>query len=134
MSSLLMSAIRRSGALHFWQAISNPKVRRKSSDQEIYLEVFLGLSCAGDAGSTGEGTTSLREVACDESTPKYLTVWRLGGGTSAARRAMRASGASSTDVVPSDHAFLSSSLTVPSSRILEPVVGERRAEDVFAQG
>ena len=72
MSSLLMSAIRRSGALHFWQAISNPKVRRKSSDQEIYLEVFLGLSCAGDAGSTGEGTTSLfvaglTEKVCEAS-------------------------------------------------------------------
>jgi len=54
MSSLLMSAIKRSGALHFWQTISIPNVRRKSSDQEIYLEVFLGLSCARSVGTAGE--------------------------------------------------------------------------------
>jgi hypothetical protein len=84
-------------------------VRRKSSDQEIYFEVFLGLplSSAG-AGAAGEGTTSLREVACDESTPKYLTVCLLGVGTKAARRAIRASGGSSTDQVPSDHGLLKS--------------------------
>jgi hypothetical protein len=86
MSSVLMRAMRRSGPLHFEHRISIPNVLLKSSDQEIYLDVFLGLSCwAGVAGvgSTGEGTTSLREAACDESTPKYLTVCRLGGGTRA---------------------------------------------------
>ena len=66
-----MRAIKRSWDLHLVQRISIPNVRRKSSDQEIYFEVFLGLplSSAG-AGAAGEGTTSLREVACDESTPK----------------------------------------------------------------
>src|SRR6266542_3838693 len=41
----------------------------------------------------------------------------LRGGTSAAKRAMRASGSRSTDAVPSDHGFLSSSLTMSSSSI-----------------
>jgi hypothetical protein len=40
------------------------------------------------------------------------------GTTRAARRAMKASGSRSTDAVPSDHGFLKSSLTFPSSRIL----------------
>ena len=118
-SSVLMSAIRRSGAWHFVQTISNPNVRRKSSDQEIYLEVFLGLSCpvAGSGGEAGAGTTWLREALCDESTPKYLTVWRRGGGTKAANRAMMARGSRSTAEVPSDHGFLKSSLTLPSGRM-----------------
>jgi hypothetical protein len=76
-SSVLMRAIKRSWDLHLVQRISIPNVRRKSSDQGIYLDVFLGLSCSAGAGagagSVGSGTTSLREVACDESTPKYLT-------------------------------------------------------------
>ena len=87
----------------------------------MYLDVFLGLSCSvgvAGVGSAGVGTTSLREAACEESTPKYLVRWRFGGGTKAASRAMRARGASSTDEVPSDHGFLNSSFTVPSSRIL----------------
>src|SRR5450759_1943875 len=118
-SSVLMSAIRRSGAWHFEQRISNPKTLRKSSDHRIYLEVLLGLSCSADAagGGAAGGTTWLRRVACDASTPKYLTVWRRGGGTKAASLAMRASGASSTDVVPSDQGFLKSSLTLPSGRM-----------------
>ena len=77
-----MSAIRRSGALHFLQRISIPKVLLKSSDQRIYLDVFLGLSCSmgvADVDSAGAGTTSLREAAWDERTPKYLTRCRLGG-------------------------------------------------------
>jgi len=87
MSSLLMSAIKWSGALHFWQTISIPNVRRKSSDQEVYLDVFLGLFCVRGVGSPGEGTTL------------------------------------------SDHAFLSSSLTVSLSRILR-----RSLAIFFAQG
>ena len=55
-SSDLMKATRRSGPLHFEQRSSNPKVRRKSSDQEICLDVFLGLSCEGGVGSTGAAT------------------------------------------------------------------------------
>ena len=105
MSSVLMSAIRRSGAWHFEQTISKPKVLLKSSDQRMYLDVFLGLSCStgvAGVGSAGAGTTLLREAAWDERTPKYLTRCRFGGGTKAASRAMRASGASSTDEVPSE--------------------------------
>jgi hypothetical protein len=118
-SSVLISAIRRSGALHFVQRISIPKTRLNNSAHRIYLGRRLGLSCSPEAagGVAGAGTTSLREVACDESTPKYLTRCRLGGGTRAASLAMRASGASSTDVVPSDHGFLKSSLTAPSGKM-----------------
>ncbi len=82
MSSVWMRAIRRSGAWHFEQKISKPKVLLKSSDQRIYLDVFLGLSCSmgvADVDSAGAGTTSLREAAWDERTPKYLTRCRLGG-------------------------------------------------------
>jgi hypothetical protein len=57
-------------------------------------------------------------AACDDSTPKYRTVCLLGGGTRAASRAIRASGGSSTDDVPSDHGRLSSTRTFPSSRML----------------
>jgi hypothetical protein len=106
MSSVLMSAIRRSWEWHFEQTISNPKVLRSNSAHGMYLDLPAGLSLAvggggGSAGCAGgAGTTCLREAACDESTPKYLTRCRLGGGTKAASRAMRASGSSSTDVVP----------------------------------
>jgi hypothetical protein len=64
--------------LHFEHTISNPNVLLKSSDQQIYLDVFLGLSSSMGVGSAGVGTTSLREAACDESTPKYLTVCLWG--------------------------------------------------------
>ena len=76
-----MRAIKRSWDLHLVQRISIPNVRRKSSDREIYFEVFLGLPLlSAGAGAAGLGTTSQREVACDESTPKYLTVCLWGGG------------------------------------------------------
>ena len=77
---------------HFEQTSSKPKVLLKSSDQRMYLDVFLGLSCStgvAGVGSAGEGTTSLREAAWDERTPKYLTRCRFGGGTSATSRAMK---------------------------------------------
>ena len=83
MSSVLMRAIkrsRRSRVWHFWQTVSIAKTLRKSSDHRTYFEVFLGLSCSGSGAATGVGTTWLREALCDESTPKYLTVWRRGGG------------------------------------------------------
>jgi hypothetical protein len=101
MSSDLMRAMRRSWAWHFVHAISNPKVLRSSSAHGMYFDLLAGLSFlvgAGGAGggcAGGAGTTCLCEAACDESTPKYLTRCRLGGGTTAARRAMRASGESS---------------------------------------
>jgi hypothetical protein len=47
----------------------------------------------------------------------YLTTCLRGWGTKAAKRAMRASGARSTDDVPSDQGRLNSNLTFPSSRI-----------------
>jgi hypothetical protein len=94
MSSVLMRAMRRSGALHFVHRISIPNTLRKSSDHRIYLDRRLGLSCSPGAGGgvAGAGTTSLREIACEERTPKYRVVCRRGGGTRAASRAMRASG------------------------------------------
>jgi hypothetical protein len=52
------------------------------------------------AADRGLGTTRLREAAWEDSTPKYLTVWRFGGGTRAARRAMRARGSSVTAGCP----------------------------------
>jgi hypothetical protein len=63
------------------------------------------------------GTTRLRAAAWEDSTPKYLTVWRFGGGTRAARRAMRASGSRVTAEVPSDQGRLKSNLTPPSGRM-----------------
>jgi hypothetical protein len=104
MSSVLMRAMRRSGALHFVHRISIPNTLRKSSDHRIYLDRRLGLSCSPGAGGgvAGAGTTSLREIACEERTPKYRVVCRRGGGTRAASRAMRASGESSIEVVPSE--------------------------------
>jgi hypothetical protein len=55
-----MRAIKRSWDLHLVQKISIPNIRRKGSDQEMYLDVFLGLSCsvgvgAGSAGAAEEG-------------------------------------------------------------------------------
>jgi hypothetical protein len=47
---------------------------------------------------------------------------------------MRASGDSSTDVVPSDHAFLNESLTTSSSSSFSWSFGQRRTQDVLAQG
>ena len=44
MSSLLMSAIRRSGTLHFWQTISNPNVLRKSSDPVVPYPLCKNVS------------------------------------------------------------------------------------------
>jgi len=78
-------------ALHFVQRISIPKTRLNSSAHRIYLDRRLGLSSSPQAagGVAGPGTPSLREVACDERTPKYRTTWRRGGGTRAASRAMR---------------------------------------------
>src|ERR1035437_1396162 len=118
MSSVLMSAIRRSGAWHFEQRSSNPKVFRSNCAHGMYLDFPAGLaeSVGGRGSETGAGTTWLREALCDESTPKYLTVWRRGGGTRAASLAMRASGSISTEAVPSDHGFLKSSFTPPSGR------------------
>ena len=119
MSSVLMRAMRRSGALHFVHRISIPNTLRKSSDHRIYLDRRLGLSCSPGAGGgvAGAGTTSLREIACEERTPKYRVVCRRGGGTRAASRAMRASGESSIEVVPSDQGRLNSSFTFPSGRM-----------------
>jgi hypothetical protein len=117
MSSVLMRAMRRSGALHFVHRISIPNTLRKSSDHRIYLDRRLGLSCSPGAGGgvAGAGTTSLREIACEERTPKYRVVCRRGGGTRAASRAMRASGESSIEVVPSDqgHAWGAGELCSP---------------------
>ena len=72
MSSVLMSAIRRSGTWHFEQTVSIPKTLRNRSDHLMYFGVFLGLPCpvAGSGSKAGAGTTWLREALCDESTPK----------------------------------------------------------------
>jgi hypothetical protein len=98
MGSLLMSQIRRSGDLHFAHTTSIPSTRRRRSDHLMYLKLRFGLSGSGgtSAGGGERGNTWLRELACEDSTPKYLTVCRLGGGTRAARRAIRASGSIST--------------------------------------
>src|ERR1017187_8932006 len=63
-SSVLMRAIKRSWDLHLVQTTSIPKVGRKSSDQEIYFEVFLGLplSSAG-AGAAGPSRAPSRAGA-----------------------------------------------------------------------
>ena len=53
MSSVLMRAMRRSGEWHFEQRISKPNVLLKSSDQQIYLDVFLGFSCSPGEGWPG---------------------------------------------------------------------------------
>ena len=119
-SSDLMRATRRSGPLHFEQRSSNLKVLLSNSADGMYLDLPAGLSLSAGVGvgSAAAGTTSLREAACEGSTPKYLTVCLLGGGTSAARRATRASGSRSTDVVPCDHGFLKSNRTGLSSTSL----------------
>jgi hypothetical protein len=44
MSSVLMRAMRRSWEWHFERTSSRPKVLLKSSDQRMYLDVFLGAS------------------------------------------------------------------------------------------
>jgi hypothetical protein len=49
-----MRAMRRSWDLHLVQTISIPNVLLKSSDQEIYLDVFLGLSWSAGVGSTAD--------------------------------------------------------------------------------
>ena len=72
-SSVLMSAIKRSGGWHFWQTVSIPKTTRRSSDHRMYFGAFLGLSCPGSGAAAGVGTTWLREALCDESTRKYRT-------------------------------------------------------------
>jgi len=47
------------------------------------------------------GLTWLRGLECEEIIPVYLTTCLRGGGTKAAKHAMRASGARSTDEVRS---------------------------------
>jgi len=75
----LMSAMRRSGPLHLVQRISKPNVFLNSSAQGMYLsaqgmylDLLVGLSNSAGSGRGvgGGGTTSLREAACEESTPK----------------------------------------------------------------
>jgi hypothetical protein len=46
--------------LHLVQTISIPNVLLKSSDQEIYLDVFLGLSWSAGVGSSAD--IDIREV------------------------------------------------------------------------
>ena len=72
MGSLLMREIRRSGVWHVGQMVSIPKTRRSRSDHLMYLGLFLGLSLPASGGATrgAAGTTSLREEACEESTPQ----------------------------------------------------------------
>ena len=93
------------------------------------------MSFSSGAATTGTGTTWLRRLECEEMTPVYLTTCLRGGGTKAAKRAMRASGARSTDEVPSDHGRLNSSLTSPSSRIFSRSLAssEAWAQDVLTQ-
>ena len=57
----------------------------------------------------GDGPQPPTQAAVDaegvESTPKYPTTWRLGGGTAVARRLNRARGCTCSAVVPSRNAF-----------------------------
>ena len=72
MVSLLMRESRRRGVRHVGQMVSIPKTLRSRSDHLMYLGRHLGLSllASGGAARGGPGTTSLREEACEESTPQ----------------------------------------------------------------
>jgi hypothetical protein len=50
------------------------------------------------------------------STPKYVTMWKRGGGTAAQSRTNKSSGVSTNPRLPSFQAFLNSSSSVPSGR------------------
>ena len=62
MSSVLMSAIKRSGAWQLEHTISIAKVLRRSSAHGTYVDLPAGLaeSVGGSGGETGAGTTWLR--------------------------------------------------------------------------
>jgi hypothetical protein len=48
--------------------VSIPDTLRKRSDHRMYLDRRLVFSCSAGGGVAGAGTTSLREIACEERT------------------------------------------------------------------
>jgi hypothetical protein len=69
----------------------------------------------------------------EESTPKYPTTWRLGGGTAVARRVNRAEGLHLYRSGTVAERFLQEQAYVPVGGDLQSLVGHGRTKNIFDQ-
>jgi len=79
-------------------------------------------------GSTAlPGTTSARSDACAESTPKYLSKRKRGGGTSAHNLAMKSCGESTTAIRGRNPTFAVSGVAGAYAAVVRPLRDFQRA-------